>query len=108
MVRTVVNVDGMMCGMCESHINDAIRQAMQVKKVTSSHSKGETEILSEDALDEAAVRAAIEKTGYTVKGIRSEPYEKKGFSLFHRKYGAGISYGAVKKACHCKSVTTTF
>ena len=56
-----------------------------MKKVTSSHSKGETEILSEDALDEAAVRAAIEKTGYTVKGIRSEPYEKKGFSLFHRK-----------------------
>lgn len=85
MVRTVVNVDGMMCGMCESHINDAIRQAMQVKKVTSSHSKGETEILSGDALDEAAVRAAIEKTGYTVRGIRSEPYEKKGFSLFHRK-----------------------
>ena len=85
MVKTVVNVDGMMCGMCESHINDAIRQAMQVKKVTSSRSKGETEILSEDALDEAAVRAAIEKTGYTVKGIQSEPYEKKGFSLFHRK-----------------------
>lgn len=85
MVKTVVNVDGMMCGMCESHINDAIRQVMQVKKVTSSHSKGETEILSEDALDEAAVRATIEKTGYTVKGIRSEPYEKKGFSLFHRK-----------------------
>ena len=81
MVKTVVNVEGMMCGMCESHINDAIRQAMQVKKVTSSHSKGETEILSGDALD----RAAIEKTGYTVKGIRSEPYEKKGFSLFHRK-----------------------
>ena len=84
MVKTVVNVEGMMCGMCESHINDAIRQAMQVKRV-SSHGKGETEILSEDALDEAAVRAAIEKTGYTVKGIRSEPYEKKGFSLFHRK-----------------------
>ena len=40
MVKTFVNVDGMMCGMCESHINDAIRQAMQVKRVTSSHSKG--------------------------------------------------------------------
>ena len=85
MVKTIVNVDGMMCGMCESHINDAIRQAMQVRKVTSSHTKGETEILSENPLDETALRAAIEKTGYTVKGIRSEPYEKKGFSLFHRK-----------------------
>ena len=85
MVKTIVKVDGMMCGMCESHVNDAIRQAMQVKKVTSSHTKGETEIISENALDEAAVRAAIEKTGYTVAGIQSEPYEKKGFSLFHRK-----------------------
>ena len=85
MVKTIVKVDGMMCGMCESHINDAIRQAMQIKKVNSSHTKGETEIISETALDEAAVRAAIEKTGYTVVGLQSEPYEKKGFSLFHRK-----------------------
>ena len=85
MVKTIVKVDGMMCGMCESHVNDAVRQAMQVRKVTSSHTRGETEIISEDALDEAAVRAAIEKTGYTVTDVRSEPYEKKGFSLFHRK-----------------------
>ncbi len=85
MVKTIVKVDGMMCGMCESHVNDAVRQAMQVRKVTSSHTRGETEIISEDALDEAAVRAAIEKTGYTVTGVRSEPCEKKGFSLFHRK-----------------------
>lgn len=84
MVKTIVKVDGMMCGMCESHINDAIRQAMQIKKVTSSHTKGQTEIISEEPLDEVAVRAAIEKTGYTVAAIQSEPYEKKGFSLFHR------------------------
>lgn len=85
MVKTIVKVDGMMCGMCESHVNDAVRQAMQVRKVTSSHTRGETEIISEDALDEDAVRAAIEKTGYAVTGVRSEPCEKKGFSLFHRK-----------------------
>lgn len=85
MVKTTVQVDGMMCGMCESHVNDAVRQAVQVRKVTSSHTKGETEILSDAPLDEAALRAAIEKTGYQVKGIQSEPYEKKGFSLFHRK-----------------------
>ena len=85
MVKTIVKVDGMMCGMCESHVNEAVRQAMQVRKVTSSHTRGETEIISEDALDEAAVRAAIEKTGYTGTGVRSEPCEKKGFSLFHRK-----------------------
>ena len=25
MVRTVLKIDGMMCGMCESHMNDLIR-----------------------------------------------------------------------------------
>ena len=42
MVQTTLKVDGMMCGMCESHINDAVRNAFSVKKVTSSHSKGQT------------------------------------------------------------------
>lgn len=52
MKKTVLNIDGMMCGMCESHVNDAIRAAFDVKKVTSSHSKGRTEILSENGIDE--------------------------------------------------------
>lgn len=26
MVQTTLKIDGMMCGMCESHINDAIRK----------------------------------------------------------------------------------
>ena len=50
MIKTTVKVDGMMCGMCESHVNDAVRKAFQVDKVTSSHSKGETVIISDFAL----------------------------------------------------------
>ena len=49
MYQITLNIDGMMCGMCESHINDAVRSAFSVKKVTSSHSKGQTVILSETA-----------------------------------------------------------
>ena len=52
MTKITVKIDGMMCGMCESHINDAIRKAFPVKKVTSSHSKGETIIISEQDVDE--------------------------------------------------------
>ena len=33
MIKTTVKVDGMMCGMCESHVNDAVRKAFQVDKV---------------------------------------------------------------------------
>ena len=65
MTKTTLEVDGMMCGMCESHVNEAIRKALDVKKVSSSHSKG--------------------STGYQVLSVKSEPYEKKGFSLFRKK-----------------------
>ncbi len=82
MIKTVLKIDGMMCGMCESHMNDVIRQNFQVKKVTSSHKKGETEILSEEPVDEEKVRAEVEKIGYKVMDIQSENYEKKKFSLF--------------------------
>ena len=82
MIKTTVKVDGMMCGMCESHVNDAVRKAFQVDKVTSSHSKGETD----GPVDEAKLKTAISATGYEVKGITSEPYEKKKglFSFLHK------------------------
>lgn len=84
MTKTIMKVDGMMCGMCESHVNDAIRNAVKVKKVTSSHSKGETEVITENEPDTEALRAAVEKTGYKVLDITTEPYEKKGFSIFKK------------------------
>lgn len=82
MTKTTLTIDGMACSMCESHVNDAIRRACPVKKVTSSHKKGVAEIVSETAPDEAALRAAIERTGYRVLGVKSEPYTKRG--LFER------------------------
>lgn len=78
MVQTTLKVDGMMCGMCESHVNDAVRKAFPVKKVTSSRSKKETTAIAETNLDEDALRAAISATGYEVGEIRKEPWEKKG------------------------------
>lgn len=85
MIKITIDVEGMACGMCEAHINDAVRQNFSVTKVTSSHSKGITEIIAHDMLDEERLKSVITATGYTVRGIRTEPYEKKGFSLFHRK-----------------------
>lgn len=79
MVKTTAKIDGMMCGMCEAHVNDAIRAKLKVKKVTSSHSKGETVIISEDPVSEDDVRGALEGTGYALVSLSEEPYEKKGF-----------------------------
>jgi len=66
MVKTTLKIDGMMCGMCESHVNDAIRNAFPVKKVTSSHSKGETVIISEEALSEDKIREVMQRSRLTL------------------------------------------
>ena len=52
MIQTTVQVSGMACSMCEAHINDTIRSEFPVEKVSSSHSKGRTVILSKEPLDE--------------------------------------------------------
>ncbi len=86
MIETTVKIDGMMCGMCEAHVNDVIRRTFQVKKVSSSHSKGQTVIESEAPLDETALRKAIADTGYQVTAVSSREAEaKKGlFGLFKK------------------------
>ena len=85
MIETILKVDGMACGMCESHINDTVRNKFSVQKVTSSHTKGETVILSDQALDEQALRDAIVATGYEVKAVDAHPYVKKGVFSFLKK-----------------------
>ncbi|MCQ4022445.1 MULTISPECIES: heavy-metal-associated domain-containing protein [unclassified Ruminococcus] len=84
MIKITLDIEGMACGMCEAHVNDAVRQNFAVKKVTSSHSKGKTEIIAQSTLDEEKLKEVIGKSGYNVTAIHTEPYEKKGFSLFHR------------------------
>ena len=71
-IRTVLEIDGMMCGMCESHMNDCLRNNFDVKTVISSHKKGTTSILSKEPLDEEKVKAEVDKIGYKVTGITVE------------------------------------
>ena len=85
MVETVLKVQGMMCGMCESHINEVVRKTAQVNKVSSSHTRGETVIVSDQELDLEALKQAIAAIGYTVTGAETRPYEKKGFFAFWKK-----------------------
>ena len=86
MQQITLIIDGMMCGMCESHINESIRNHFSVKKVTSSHTKGETVILTENDLDEAKLKETIDKTGYKLLSVSKSPYEKKkGFFSFLKK-----------------------
>ena len=83
MIKLTVGIEGMVCGMCEAHINESVRNAFPVKKVTSSHTKKQTVIIAEKDISEQELKDAIAKTGYEVVSVRSEPYEKKGlFAAF--------------------------
>lgn len=85
MIKTVLRIDGMMCGMCESHINDAIRREFKVKKVNSSHVKGQSVIISEKPIDEEKLRSAINDTGYKLTGVTVSEEKKGGLlSLFKK------------------------
>ena len=59
MIQTTVQVSGMACSMCEAHVHDAVRTALNVQKVTSFHVKGETVILSDEPLDEGKLLSLI-------------------------------------------------
>ena len=73
----------MHCGMCETHVNDVVRRVEGVKKVASSHAKGRTEVIAEDAVNIELIKETIAKQGYGVGRIETHPYEKHG--LFTRK-----------------------
>ncbi len=83
--KITLDIEGMACGMCEAHINDAVRKAFPVKKVTSSHVKKQTVILTEEELDEAALAGVIADAGYEMTGMHKEAYAKKGFLSFLKK-----------------------
>ena len=83
MIKTVLKIEGMACGMCEAHICETIRKAVPgAKKVTASHKRCEASFLSDAPADAETLKNAIAATGYTCLSAESGPYEKKG--LFGR------------------------
>ena len=52
MIKPTMKIEGMMCGMCEAHVCDAIRKAVpSARKVAASRSKKEASFLTEEAVD---------------------------------------------------------
>lgn len=81
--KVTVQIEGMMCGMCEAHICDTIRKAVPAaRKVAASHADGEATFLIDGSFDAAWLKKSIAATGYKMLSLRSEPMVKK--SLFGR------------------------
>ncbi len=83
MQKVILDIDGMKCSMCESHVCDAVRKALpEAKKVKASASKGEVSFLLEDNVSYEAAVKEIESGGYRVLHTYNEPYQKKKFLFF--------------------------
>ena len=85
MIKITIQIEGLQCGMCEAHINDVMRREFPVKKVNSSHAKGQTVIITEDEIDDQRLKEVVEKTGYEVIAVKREPYKERGLFSVRRK-----------------------
>jgi copper chaperone CopZ len=85
MKQYTLQLEGMKCPMCESHINDQIREVKGTSKIKSSYHTNIASFVCDDNFDVNQVKANIEKQGYHVLNIRREEYVKKGFFSFLKK-----------------------
>lgn len=72
MVKQTVTVCGMMCGNCEKHMADAVRNNFPVTDVTADRTKNRVVFLAEAPVDEAKLKSVVEDTGYEFGGVTTE------------------------------------
>lgn len=105
MIKTTLKIDGMMCGMCESHMNDLIRKNFQVKKVTSSAKDGETVIISDNEIDIPWAKKRSKRLVTNSFPTRVNLMRKKDFSILENNKNIWKNQekcaGVVRTSAHC-------
>ena len=79
MNKYILGIDGMKCGMCEMHVEDAIRKAIKVKKINASHLKNSVVVITEKNLDSFDFENILKPTGYRVTSFERTVAIKKLF-----------------------------
>jgi copper chaperone len=64
MTTTTYEIQGMTCGHCVASVSDALRTLPGVDDVDVDLDRGTATVTSESALDNDAVRSAVEEAGY--------------------------------------------
>lgn len=72
MKKIVVNVDGMMCAMCEKHVIEAVGKVAGVISVTASHEAKQVVVECVEDIDCKNIKQAIESQGYKVLGCSNK------------------------------------
>ena len=74
MIQVNAQIDGMMCGMCEAHIKDAIRKKYpNAKRLSADHISDEAKFQLEESLPrhmvEHDLKAEFGELGYKLTGL---------------------------------------
>lgn len=75
MFKITAKVEGLKCPNCERHVNEAIKEAFSIKKVTASHTEKEVVITSKEDINNDKLKAVIAEAGYEVMDIQKETYK---------------------------------
>ncbi len=71
MKTLILDIEGLMCPHCERHVAQALTAIPGVESCEASHSSNCATLCLSAPVDEATLREAVEKAGYTYKGMRS-------------------------------------
>ena len=82
----VITVEGMMCGMCEAHVAEALRKVPGVENAKADRNKKQATVTCGAEVSDEALLKAVADTGYDASDVReqTEP-EKKGLFGFKKK-----------------------
>ena len=72
-------VRGMRCGMCEMHVEEALRKNLKIKKAKASHFKNEVVVFSLLNLSEEDFKNALDPTGYIITSFKRDVAVRKIF-----------------------------
>lgn len=64
-------IEGMSCGHCVKHVENALREIKEVQDVIVSLSQKKATISLKDQIDDDKIKKAVEEAGYKVIDIKS-------------------------------------
>lgn len=79
MNKYILGIDGMGCGMCELHVEEAISKIYKVKRIKASHIKNNLIVITELNLSEDDFKKVLDPTGYRITSFERTVAVKKLF-----------------------------
>ena len=69
-MEKVLNIEGMVCGMCVKHVDKALRDIQGIKDVDVSLESKSAQVKLDQDVPDAVLKAAIEDAGYQLVSIQ--------------------------------------